>query len=144
MMAKRLSIYAGDPIDRLLEERASDAHPATTVVNAVADRYLQVIRRCRPTLSRQEWLLVCDSLNSTITWDNAELLAATWAGIEDSIKLDGLADKWGVDGPGLVARLQALSYPETVAMVDTVERFWHLVSAGAATGEAALEALGIR
>lgn len=140
MTSKRLSIYAGDPLERLVADRASDARPTTTVVNAVADRYLEIVRRCLPQLSRAEWLLCCDSLNGTITTDRAELLAVMWAGIADSIHLDNLADKWHVDGAALVARLRALSYPETVALVDTVERFWERTTRDG-KGEAVLDAI---
>jgi hypothetical protein len=43
-------------------------------------------------------------------------------GVRDSIEMDGLADKWGVDGADLLARLEALDYAGCLAVLDAVER----------------------
>lgn len=123
-MAKKISIYLGAPLERLLAERQSDVQQPTTVVNAVADRYLQVVRRSLPALTSNEWMLVFDALNGLITWDSADRLAAIYANISDVIRVDGLDRKWSVDGPALVQKLRALSYGETIALVDVAERFW--------------------
>lgn len=40
---KRYSIYAGPPLDRLIQERAGDFRQPTAVVNTVADRYLELV-----------------------------------------------------------------------------------------------------
>jgi hypothetical protein len=74
------------------------------------------------TLSEREALLICDALNGTLVEPHtAQLL---WAQIDDAIRLDGLADKWEVDGPALVARLRTLSYCQALAVTDAVERWW--------------------
>lgn len=141
---KRYSIYAGPPLDRLIQERTGDFRPPTAVVNTVADRYLELVERHRPALTVAEWALVFDALNGTITWDSAEGLAATGSRIAHAIDRDGLAEKWGVDGPALLATLRGLSYAETVALVDVAERFWARFGNTAVEIEAALAALGVR
>lgn len=76
-----------------------------------------------PSLTVAEWKLCADSLNG-VWMQEASMLGMTWGGIADSIRLDRLDQKWEVDGPALVRKLQALSYAETIALVDLVERFW--------------------
>jgi hypothetical protein len=44
--------------------------------------------------------------------------------IEDALALDGLAAKWDVDGPRLVATILGWSLVQRLAVVDAVERFW--------------------
>ena len=101
------------------------------VIRAALARYYETCRRHVATLglAREELALVCDALNGVwLTADHdsgAAQLAVTWAGIADAIQLDGLAKKHKVsDADGLIARLQKLSYADTVALVDFVERFW--------------------
>lgn len=80
-------------------------------------------------LSREELALCCDALNGV--WLDADTehaaahLAIVWAGIADAIQLGGLAHKHRVADPAaLIAKLQASSYADLVALVDFVERFW--------------------
>lgn len=100
------------------------------VIRAGLQRYYEVCRRhvAALGLSREELALCCDSLNGVwLTADTdsgASQLAVVWAGIADSIRLNGLAKKHGVDGDKLIARLQSASYADLVALVDFVERFW--------------------
>jgi len=44
--------------------------------------------------------------------------------------VDGLAEKWQVDGPALVEKLAALTYCEKLALVDAAERWWHRAARG--------------
>jgi len=52
------------------------------------------------------------------------------ANIEDACRLDGLAEKWSIDGPALGAKLTALDLWQITALADATERFWHAVGEG--------------
>ena len=48
-----------------------------------------------------------------------------WIHVADGIKLKGLDAKWAVtDVPGLIRRLQELTWLESLALADAIERFW--------------------
>ncbi|MDE2102674.1 MAG: hypothetical protein KGL39_35850 [Patescibacteria group bacterium] len=44
--------------------------------------------------------------------------------IEDAIKLDGLDEKWNVDGPALLAKLHAMSPQQRETLVRGVAAVW--------------------
>jgi hypothetical protein len=72
-------------------------------------------------LTAPEAGLIVDALNGTlIDLTAAQMLAAE---IEDALA-DGLAAKWGIDGPALVAKLASLTLTQRLAICDAVERFW--------------------
>ena len=71
-----------------------------------------------------EACLIVDSLNGSIM--DANTAQVLWAGIADSIRLDGLDKKWDVDGPALVEKLQGLNVLQAMALVDAAERFWEM------------------
>lgn len=121
------SIYFGPTAEEFLAARTRGGEGSTgdrsAVVCRALDRYAEVVRRSTPALSPAEWKLVVDSLNGVLH-EPASLITAAAAGIADSIQLDGLAEKWEVDGPAFVKRLRALAYPQLVALVDVAERYW--------------------
>lgn len=75
------------------------------------------------SLSEGEASLLVDILNSTIL--EPQTVRYLWAEVEDSL-VDGTAEKWGIDGPALAAKLRALSYAQDVAVYDAARRFWRL------------------
>lgn len=127
MNSRKKSIWVGEALERVfagrLDEEGIGAN-TSTIINYVADRYLEMVRRSMPALSQNEWMLIFDSLNGVMLSDSAQSIAGLWGGIDDSIQLDGLDKKWDVDGPALVERLRSLSYPAQVAIADTAERYW--------------------
>lgn len=88
----------------------------------------------RVDLSEAEAMLLIDSLNGTMHDTTESLPTMLWAGVADSIRLDGLAATWDVDGSALIATLQALSPIQAVAVVDAVERWWIIQAAADAAG----------
>lgn len=98
-------------------------HSDSGVLDRMATRYAAVCERHRPVLSRAEAMLICDALNGTWLSD-AGSVAWIAAEIEDAIRLNGLDQKWKVDGPDLLRRAATWSYAERLAVVDLVERFW--------------------
>lgn len=78
----------------------------------------------RLDLSRNEAMLIIDSLNGVLHHTPEAEQTMLWAGISDSIELDGLDGKWEVDGAALVAKLRALSLVGALAVIDASERYW--------------------
>lgn len=85
------------------------------------ERYYALLRQSLPTFSRSEASLIVDALNGTLIEPHTARLL--WAAIDDAL-YDGLAEKWGVDGLALVARLRRLTPFEALAVVDAAERYW--------------------
>ena len=48
----------------------------------------------------------------------------------DGCRQDGLDTKWKIDGPALVAKIDALNFWQIHALADATERFWHAVGEG--------------
>lgn len=96
---------------------------ASKVAARDLSRYYDLLALTLPAagLSVGEAALIVDALNGMIVdLSAAQMLAAE---IEDSLA-DGLAEKWGVDGPALVARAVAWPLALRLAICDAVERFW--------------------
>lgn len=85
-------------------------------------------------LSEPEAMLLIDSLQGVLHELPESAPTMLWAGVDDSIRLDGLDAKWDVDGPALVATLRALSPAQAMAVIDAVERWW-VIAGAAAAGE---------
>lgn len=116
-MGEKLSIYAGEPMARVLvghDENRSGR------INTVCDRYLSIVAEHGPTLRLAEWCAACDALNGAWMSDEASI-RFMWAEIADC---EGLGDKWGIDQPALTERIRELPLAAKVAMMEVVERFW--------------------
>lgn len=112
------SIYLGEPIKALLE--AVGEQNVSGTLNAAVARYLEVCKRNRPNLTKQELLAVASAVWSTDTqsFDPRRL----WANVEDALKFEALAQAVeGFDGPALVAKLQAMDYAQALAVLHEVE-----------------------
>lgn len=129
----KLSLTIDPEVIRHLDLRGEERSP---VVSRDLERYYRLLAETRPTLrerfSPAEISLVIDACNGWATWmEPFDLLRLIWANVEDSIRLDGLDQKWEIpDPPGLVQRLKSLSPVEVLALCDAVERFWHAVGQG--------------
>lgn len=123
----RRSLYISEAMHAAVEARTGPTEGPSRqwsgIVNRAVERYAETVRRSTLDLQVAEWLLVCDALNGHLA-EPASAIATVWADVADAIQMDGLADKWHVDGPALVERLQALPYAGLVAVVDVAERFW--------------------
>ena len=70
-------------------------------------------------------MLIFDALNGVWAGDTISMAVQSLPlGISDALTLDGLADKWGVDGPALLGKLEAMDWCQRLAVIDTAERFW--------------------
>ena len=104
----------------------------STTLNRSLDRYFEILNAARRRLAvlfdDQEMGLILDVLNGTLFAEPFSIQLVEHE-IADALG-EGYAEKWKVDGPELVAKLRGLSYAESVALVDTVERWWNRVGAG--------------
>jgi hypothetical protein len=99
--------------------------PGLTVKRDLERYYYAIQYELRAVqLSEPEAWLIVDALNATPTDPYAAGLL--WAEIGDAIKLDKLDTKWKIDGPALVAKLRELTYTQSLAICDAVERWWNL------------------
>jgi hypothetical protein len=115
------NLYLTPGAEDALGARATGERDRSAVASRMMERYAEVCRRHLPELLRAEFDLLRDSLNGFMPEPAA---AVGWLamGVRDSIEMDGLADKWGVDGADLLARLEALDYAGCLAVLDAVER----------------------
>lgn len=117
----RISIYAGEPIQQVLDGHENRSGR----LNQVAERYLDIVRRDCPALTEAEWCAVCDALRGYWMEGGGNLgVRMAWAEVTDADRLDGLGAKWGVDAQALAQHMQCMSAGEQVALAEVVERFW--------------------
>ena len=116
----------GVHIRKDIEEEFLSRGGSSVTINRDLERlYALYARATREVpLSLDEARLIVDCCNGTIHDVNTARML--WASVEDACELDGLDEKWGVDGPGLVERLKNLSQVQALALVDAAERFWSL------------------
>lgn len=115
----KYGIHAGPPLRRLIDERAGPDCTPTRVVNATAARYLALLDRAAPRLSLAEWGRVIAAFDRHERRDGAAALAGLWGDRAVARRLAGEAD-----GGALLAKLQAMSDAETLAVVEIIERYW--------------------
>lgn len=118
---QRISVSIYQPLIDQIEERGE---ARSTIISRDLERLYTLYRRAlrRVNLTIDEACLVVDALNSSLyIADSAHLL---WAGVEDTIQHENLAEKWGVDGKALVEKLRSLNEIQSMAVIDAAERFW--------------------
>lgn len=118
-MATKQGIYFGDAAETLLGEISSKT------VNRALDRYAEIMRRERveKLFSDAEWSALRDMLNGTISEPAAMIRGSLAQGWDDS-QDDGIAEKWAVDPAAMAGKLRALTYPQEVAVINSVEQWW--------------------
>lgn len=121
---KRTSIYLGPRLGALIEMHRSDSRSVSSLLDTVAGRYHYLVVKKLPALSEPEWALIFDALNGV--WHDQPQLAVSGLahGIADAIAMDGLGDKWDVDGDTLVGRIEGMDAVEKLAVIDAAERWW--------------------
>lgn len=147
----KYGIHAGPPLRRLIDERAGGSRSVSGVVNAVADRYLELVRRAAPAWGAAQWAWALALLDPPDAIGRAPLLDRLWDDVtagrwenarETARALAGAEAADAVGRPAFTAALRRLSYVETVALVDAAERFW-LRRDPAVPLDEALAALGV-
>jgi hypothetical protein len=126
-------------------EARSQGEINVTDLRSALDRYFTVLRQelGAVCLTVPEASLVCDALNGTL-WEPAESVRFLWASVDDAIRSDGLDRKWETDGKVLVEKLRKLTFAQSLAVCDAVERWWNRVGQGIEeTHEEGLRAVGL-
>ena len=92
-------------------------------------RYYEALARSRKNLRSQfsagELSAILDICNGTVYEPHS--IPWLYASMQDALE-DGIAAKWEIDGPALVAKLRALSYIDAAALIDAAERAWRNLS----------------
>ena len=118
----RLSIYAGPPLQRVLEGHDDNRSGR---LNTVAERYAYVVARDCPALPEAAWCAICEALNGYwLTGADSAGVRLAWAELDSADRLSGLGDKWGVDIAALVKMLRDGTAGQQVAVAEVVQRFW--------------------
>lgn len=95
-------------------------------INAVADRYGAIIKRCSADnvgiFSGPEIEAMRDCCNGT--WFEPVFNGVILANVSDSIALDGLDKKWEIDWKALIKKLKALDLAHEMALIEGIEQFW--------------------
>lgn len=118
-----ISVRMPDEMTAKLEQRGEKAH----TVRESLERYFALLDRARVSqremFTADERGLIADSCNGELfeAWSIPHIAE----GVQDSIFLDKLDEKWHVDGDALIDKIRTLSLAEKFALVDAVERFWH-------------------
>jgi hypothetical protein len=121
MATKSTSVNLQPATIAKLDERGS----RSSVINRDLDRlytlYSRALRRIGLTID--EACLIVDVLNGTIRDTRSALMFSF--GVKDAIELDGLDEKWNVDGRALIEKLSTLDEISCMAVVDAAERYWY-------------------
>lgn len=120
MATKSVSVNLQPEILDALAERGQRAPTINRDLERLYSLYDRALRRVDLTID--EACLIVDALNGTLH----DVLSGTrfWFGVQDAIELDGLDEKWNVDGKALIEKLSALDDLTAMAIVDAAERFW--------------------
>lgn len=129
MYPKNTSVYVSRPLGDAVDARHSGRPGAEfgATVGQIVGRYLALCAS-PPRLSGAEWRAVFDVLNGVL-FDPPEMIRYLPQEVADALA-DGLAEKWQVDGAGLVAKLSAASLGELMAVADASWVFWSAVGRG--------------
>ena len=125
-MAKRTSTYLSDRTVAILAAAMGDGGSLSGEINKFIDRYNEVIRRHRGVFeqfSEAEMTALRDICNGWIAEPAATLAGSMALRVADSLP-DGIAVKWGIDAPALLAKLRALPYADELALVAGIEAWW--------------------
>lgn len=117
-MSHRKNVYFTDRTLDLLGKSTSLSGRVATIV----ERYAEIVRRERPqdAFSEAERSAILDACRGWLAEPAASIFDGVAMEVADALE-DGLADRWPIDGPNLVANLRALSPGAQVALVDWIE-----------------------
>jgi hypothetical protein len=123
MATNQIQFRASEQMIAALQERSEVGKSPSLVAEEMIEAYLYLLQVSLPKFTENEAMLIVDAMNGVLLdYHTASLL---WANIDDAIRLDGLAEKWQVDGPTLVARVRSMTPFEQWAIYDAVRRAWN-------------------
>lgn len=101
---------------------------ASTLLSRMMLEYMDALddglQQAQAKITKNEASAILDVQNGTVTQPISMWLENSLPlQIYDSIP-DGIAEKWKIDAPSLVEKLQAMSQIERWALIDWAARFW--------------------
>ncbi|MGC4033665.1 MAG: hypothetical protein QM754_18425 [Tepidisphaeraceae bacterium] len=135
MAVERKSIYWGESLSRVAGPLSELLGGEGAAVNALADRYAELIRRERPQLTLDEWQAVCDANNGV--WSMSFSRETPTLQLID----DNIAERHGVDAAAINGILSGLPLAGKMAVLAVVEAAW---ASDLPAGRVAIEAALLR
>lgn len=125
-MGIKKSVYLTDATLAALE----GADSISGGINRTIERYAELIRRTTHALADRFTPREMDAIRDCANGWLAEPAATIPGGLalEWRDSLPEIASTHDVDGPGVLARLEALTPAEDFALVESIERFWRSVA----------------
>lgn len=104
-----------------IERRTSPDGSANITARTMAERYATVCSHSLPFFEVSEWNLIQDYMTFS---GPADLF--TWRhSVINGIKIDGASKRHNTpDANSLIDRIESLSFAESIAILDRIERFW--------------------
>lgn len=132
----KMTFLLPEDVSREIEERTEHSRDKTRVVRHALSRYFTLLQHARiglrPRFTKNECAIVLDAMNGLAgDFVHQQMLAGN---VADAIALEGLDKKWGIDKDELLGKLSALTYTETVAILDACEQWWNRVAHGEQPG----------
>lgn len=119
MPSRQIGFRSGDEADALESRGGQTAETIRRIIVRYSAALAAELRRVE--LSEPEWNVLRNVLNGTFVEDTT--IRLLWAEVEDS-RPDGHAEANGVDLDTLVGKLRGLTYTQSLAVIDAVERWW--------------------
>ena len=123
------------PVGPKITQKSFDFYAATFATTNAGTAYTlesfpalyrhTLIRELRGKFERQELLLMLDVCNGLVLTPGMAGQHLT-ADVSDGIALDGLADKWEIDGAALLTKLQGLSIFQLHCLEVWCRAYWEL------------------
>jgi hypothetical protein len=138
-MAEKFAIYAGEPMASVLAGYDTER---SARINQVCAEWRDLIQAAAPdTLTEAQWCAIVDACNGTMI-DDEHTWRMMWAELACAPET---CEKWGIDQAATVETLRAMTWPQLLAIRETVRGYWVAVAGADPTSHrAALEAAGAK
>lgn len=124
MSYKRSTIHMPAHIVEMIDVDKDAGEKLSPRIGLIIERYTTIVADHLPELTRGEWCACMDVMNGMFTGMGDPIATKyLWAEISDALD-DGLAEKWEIDGPALVAKLRKLDTASGIAIAEVGRRFW--------------------
>lgn len=100
--------------------------PDSASASKSLDRYFWLIESSKPELSKAELNLLCDVCNGWFSSGESPEISVQGLAmqVEDAITENQADLKWKVEARALITKLRSLSFVETFALIEDIEKFW--------------------
>ena len=136
-MAEKFAIYAGEPMASALVGYETER---SARINQICADWRDFVSASVPTLTEAQWCALIDATNGTML-DDEHTLRMVWAEIADAREI---CEKWQADQAATIDALRAMTWPELMALRETIRRYWSAIEAQPTSHRAALEAAGAK